>query len=144
MAQAPGLGEFETLLLLAILHLTEQKVDANGSAIRDEIQTRAERHVARGSVYITLDRLEEKGLLTSREIGGSAARGHRPKRVFKVTGRGCSHGQVRRRRRDEDAARPSGRARAFVMSARLWQIVEHRLRPGPAAGIPGFDDRRPR
>lgn len=88
MAQAPGLGEFETLLLLAILHLTEQKVDANGSAIRDEIQTRAERHVARGSVYITLDRLEEKGLLTSREISGSAARGHRPKRIFKVTGQG--------------------------------------------------------
>jgi DNA-binding PadR family transcriptional regulator len=88
MAQAPGLGEFETLLLLAILHLTEQKVDANGSAIRDEIQTRAERHVPRGSVYVTLDRLEEKGFLSSREVGGAAARGHRPKRVFKVTADG--------------------------------------------------------
>ncbi len=53
MAQAPGLGEFETLLLLAILHLTEQKVDANGSAIRDEIQTRAERHVARAARSIS-------------------------------------------------------------------------------------------
>ena len=83
-----GLGEFETLLLLAILHLSEQKVDANGSAIRDEIQTRAGRHVPRGSVYITLDRLEAKGLLHSREIGGVAARGHRPKRIFKVTADG--------------------------------------------------------
>jgi len=88
MPQAPGLGEFETLLLLAILHLTEQKVDANGSAIRDEIQTRAERHVPRGSVYVTLDRLEEKGFLSSRDISGSGARGHRPKRVFKVTAEG--------------------------------------------------------
>ena len=93
MAQAPGLGEFETLLLLAILHLTEQKVDANGSAIRDEIQTRAERHVARGSVYITLDRLEEKGLLTSREISGSPRGGtgrsgssRSPARVFARSG----------------------------------------------------------
>ena len=71
----PSLGEFETLLLLAVLHLGEQKLDAYGSAIRDEIETRARRHVPRGSIYITLDRLEEKGLLVSREGGTSAARG---------------------------------------------------------------------
>jgi PadR family transcriptional regulator PadR len=86
MAQASvPLGEFETLLLLAVLHLTEQREDAYGSSIRDEIQRRAERHVPRGSIYVTLDRLEDKGLLTSREAESSAARGHRPKRVFKVT-----------------------------------------------------------
>jgi DNA-binding PadR family transcriptional regulator len=81
----PSLGEFETLMLLAILHLGEQKQDAYGSAIREQIETRAQRHVPRGSVYITLDRLEEKGLLVSRESGTSAARGGRPRRVFKVT-----------------------------------------------------------
>ena len=79
------LGEFETLLLLAVLHLTEQKQDAYGSAIRAEIETRTGRSVSRGSIYITLDRLEEKGLLASREGGASPARGHRPKRIFKVT-----------------------------------------------------------
>ena len=72
-------------MLLAILHLGEQKQDAYGSAIREQIETRAQRHVPRGSVYITLDRLEEKGLLVSRESGTSAARGGRPRRVFKVT-----------------------------------------------------------
>jgi PadR family transcriptional regulator, regulatory protein PadR len=82
----PGvLGEFETLLLLAVLHLTEQKEEAYGSIIRDEIATRSGRAVSRGSIYVTLDRLEEKGLLASREIGATVARGHRPKRIFKAT-----------------------------------------------------------
>ena len=84
----PVLGEFETLLLLAVLHLAEQKHEAYGSAIRAEIEARTGRAVPRGSIYITLDRLEEKGLLTSREGGSSAARGHRPKRLFKVTAPG--------------------------------------------------------
>jgi DNA-binding PadR family transcriptional regulator len=79
------LGELETLLLLAILQLTEQGREAYGSLIRDEIDARADRTVPRGSIYITLDRLEEKGLLASHEGRTSAARGHRPKRVFKVT-----------------------------------------------------------
>ena len=72
-------------MLLAVLHLAEQKQDAYGSAIRDEIEARAQRHVPRGSIYVTLDRLEEKGLLVSRESGASAVRGGRPRRVFTVT-----------------------------------------------------------
>lgn len=84
-AAASLLGEFEALLLLAVLHLNERSVDAYGSAIRGEIETRAGRDVPRGSIYVTLDRLEEKGLLISREGGTSVARGHRPKRLFTVT-----------------------------------------------------------
>jgi DNA-binding PadR family transcriptional regulator len=79
------LGEFETLLLLAILHQTEQKQEAYGSAIRAEIEARTGRAVPRGSIYITLDRLEEKGLLASHEGRATAARGNRPKRIFRVT-----------------------------------------------------------
>jgi PadR family transcriptional regulator PadR len=84
----PSLGEFETLLLLAVLHLTEQRQEAYGSALREEIEARTCRAVPRGSIYITLDRLEEKGLLVSREAGASVARGNRPKRLFKVTAAG--------------------------------------------------------
>ena len=85
MPPAPTvLGEFETLLLLAVLHLTEDGRDAYGSAIREQIQTRTHRAVPRGSIYITLDRLEEKGFLVSREGSTTAARGHRPKRVFRI------------------------------------------------------------
>jgi DNA-binding PadR family transcriptional regulator len=87
MAAPPvALGEFEVLLLLAVLHLSDEGPDAAyGSAIRDEIEKRAERAVPRGSIYVTLDRLEEKGLLTSREGGTSKVREQRPKRVFKAT-----------------------------------------------------------
>ncbi|MEX2271965.1 MAG: helix-turn-helix transcriptional regulator [Vicinamibacterales bacterium] len=86
MPAAPlTLGEFETLLLLAILRLTEQGREPYGSAIRDEIEKRTARRVPRGSIYVTLDRLEDKGLLTSREGGASAIRGNRPRRLFTVT-----------------------------------------------------------
>ena len=84
-APTPILGEFETLLLLAILHLHEQKQEAYGSAIRDQIETRAQRAVPRGSIYVTLDRLEEKGLLSSREGEATVERGNRPKRLFTAT-----------------------------------------------------------
>jgi DNA-binding PadR family transcriptional regulator len=82
---SPVLGEFEALLLLAVLHLTEAGDEAYGSAIRAEIESRTSRAVPRGSIYVTLDRLEDKGLLTSRSGGASAERGHRPRRIFKVT-----------------------------------------------------------
>jgi DNA-binding PadR family transcriptional regulator len=84
MADA-AIGEFETLLLLAVLQLTEQRREAYGSVIRDEIERRTGRGVSRGSIYVTLDRLEEKRLLSSRDGGTSPARGQRPKRVFSVT-----------------------------------------------------------
>ena len=76
------LGEFEVVVLMAVLHLGS---DAYGSAIRDEIERRSGRAVARGAVYITLERLEEKGLLASTTAGSSDSRGGRPKRVFRTT-----------------------------------------------------------
>lgn len=79
------LGEFEVLLILAILHLTEAGEEPFGSSIRAELEARSGRPVARGSIYVTLDRLEDKGLLASRAGGSSSERGDRPKRVFKVT-----------------------------------------------------------
>ena len=79
------LGEFEVVVLMAVLHLGG---GAFGSAIRDEIERRSGRPVSRGSVYITLDRLEDKGLLQSRLDEPSATRGGRPKRLFRVTAAG--------------------------------------------------------
>jgi DNA-binding PadR family transcriptional regulator len=76
------LGEFEVVVLMAVLHLGE---DAFGSAIRDEIERRAVRPVSRGAVYITLERLEEKRLLASKLDGATPRRGGRPKRLFRVT-----------------------------------------------------------
>lgn len=76
------LGEFEVIVLMAVLHLEDE---AYGSAIRDEIERRTGRAVSRGAVYITLDRLEEKSLLDSTHGEASDSRGGRPKRLFRVT-----------------------------------------------------------
>jgi PadR family transcriptional regulator PadR len=76
------LGEFEVMVLMAVLHLDDGAV---GTRIRDEIALRTGRAVARGAVYVTLDRLQDKGLLTSRLDDASPERGGHPRRFFKVT-----------------------------------------------------------
>ena len=71
------LGEFEVLVLLAVLHLGEE---AYPPAVRAEIERRAQRAVARGAVYVTLDRLEAKKLLGSR-VADAAGRARRYYRI---------------------------------------------------------------
>ena len=73
------LGEFEHVVLLAILRLGDE---AYAVAIRDEILERTGRDVSRGSVYITLDRLETKGYLRSRLADPTPERGGRSKRYY--------------------------------------------------------------
>ncbi|HZO57313.1 MAG TPA: helix-turn-helix transcriptional regulator, partial [Bryobacteraceae bacterium] len=63
MALTVSLGEFEQLILLAILRLGDQ---AYGVTIRAEIAERAGRTAAPGALYTALDRLEDKGLVKSR------------------------------------------------------------------------------
>jgi PadR family transcriptional regulator, regulatory protein PadR len=85
MSQTTGLGELEVLLLLAVLHLVEHGEESYGSAIKREVEARTSRSMPRGSIYVTLDRLEAKGLLTSGEGRSTRRRGDRPKRLFTVT-----------------------------------------------------------
>ena len=75
------LGEFEVVVLMAVLRLA---TGANGSAVRHEIEQRIGRTVSRGSVYVTLDRLEEKGLLASRVEEAPNVRGG-VRRLFLAT-----------------------------------------------------------
>jgi PadR family transcriptional regulator, regulatory protein PadR len=84
-AGAAPLGDFEVLVLLAVLRLAGRDEAAYGSTIRDELAGRARRPFARGAVYITLDRLEDKGLLSSRLGAPTGARDGRPRRLFKTT-----------------------------------------------------------
>ena len=81
------LGEFEVVILLAVLRTEPQ---AFGSAIRDEIELRSGQAPARGSVYVTLDRLEKKGCLRSSVGEATADRGGRPRRFYRVTARGLA------------------------------------------------------
>jgi DNA-binding PadR family transcriptional regulator len=80
-----ALGEFETVVLLAVLHLG---TTAYGTSIRDEIERRSGRAPSRGAVYITLDRLEDKGFLRSSLGDAVPERGGRPRRFYRVSARG--------------------------------------------------------
>jgi len=85
MKTAPLLGEFEQIVLLAILRLDD---DAYGVTIRDEIAARTDRDPSPGALYTTLDRMDEKGLVTSRFGQPTPERGGRAKRYFRVTAKG--------------------------------------------------------
>ena len=85
MSDAPVLGEFEHVVLLAILRLG---ASAYGVTIRTEIQERTGREPAPGALYTTIDRLEDKGLLTSRLGDPTPQRGGRAKRYVKVSAQG--------------------------------------------------------
>jgi PadR family transcriptional regulator PadR len=79
------LGEFEQMVLLAILQL---KDTAYALSILGELDQRAGRSVSRGTLYKTLERLETKGFLQWSAEDGSPERGGHPRRHFTVTGRG--------------------------------------------------------
>jgi DNA-binding PadR family transcriptional regulator len=86
MGKGEFLGEFEQLVLLALLRLGDH---AYGMIVRREIEDRAGRDVSIGAVYATLDRLEEKGLVRSHTDEATDIRGGRPKKCFRITGAGA-------------------------------------------------------
>ncbi len=79
------LGGFELQVLLAVMRLGD---DAYGVPIADAIEEASGREINPGSIYITLDRLEEKGLVTSRVGESTPERGGRAKTYFRTTGKG--------------------------------------------------------
>ena len=81
------LGEFEHIVLLALLRLEDR---AYGVSVRQEIEFRIDREVSIGAVYATLDRLEAKGYVKSSHGDPTPERGGRSKRFFRVTGKGLA------------------------------------------------------
>ncbi|HLK63666.1 MAG TPA: helix-turn-helix transcriptional regulator [Bryobacteraceae bacterium] len=86
MPKGEVLGEFEHLVLLAVLRLGS---DAYGMRVRREIAERTGRDVSIGAVYATLERLEQKGLVSSILNDPTPERGGRAKRSFQLTGDGA-------------------------------------------------------
>jgi DNA-binding PadR family transcriptional regulator len=76
------LGELEQLILLAVLQCGD---DAYGVTVQEELARHTKRRIASGAIYMTLDRLEKKGLLVSRLSEPIAERGGRAKRCYKPT-----------------------------------------------------------
>jgi DNA-binding PadR family transcriptional regulator len=86
MRAAPiALGEFEQMVLLAVLCVEQQNEDAYGVTVHAELETRTDRQSTRAAVYMTLDRLEKKGLLRSTLSEPMAVRGGRARRCYTVT-----------------------------------------------------------
>jgi PadR family transcriptional regulator, regulatory protein PadR len=86
MAKGDNLGEFEQLILTALMLLGE---NAYGMTTHEKVEELAEgRSISLGSVYTTLDRLEQKGYATSSFSDPTPERGGRAKRFFKITGSG--------------------------------------------------------
>ena len=102
-----NLGEFEHIVLLAILRLGDE---AYAIPIRQEIEERTGRSVARGALYTALERLEGQHCLRSRMSQPLPARGGRSRRYFTVTPAGLA------------AIRESRRT-----LLRLWHGLEGRL-----------------
>jgi DNA-binding PadR family transcriptional regulator len=87
MGHRDYLGEFEHIVLLALLRLNDE---AYGVTVRREIEGRTGREVSIGAVYATLDRLEAKDYVQSAMGDRTPQRGGRAKRLFHVTGKGVS------------------------------------------------------
>src|SRR4030095_472917 len=82
---AEHLGIFEQAVLLALVRpRTELGRAGYGPAILTAVPHLLERTIWAGAVYATLDRLEEKGLVSSRVAEGSAVRGGRPRRHYAI------------------------------------------------------------
>jgi DNA-binding PadR family transcriptional regulator len=105
MPRGEYLGEFEQVVLLALARLKDQ---AYGMAIRQEIADRTGRDVGIGSIYSALDRLEEKGHISSTLGDPTPKRGGRAKRYYRLERSGFS---ALKRMRE--------------MYARLWDGLVH-------------------
>jgi len=106
------LGEFEHLLLLAVLRLGSA---AHGVDIARELEERAGRRVSRGALYTSLDRLETKGLLRWKLVAGTPARDGIARRLYTVTPAGLT------------ALRASRE-----MLRRMWQGLDSVLKERPS------------
>lgn len=109
MTDRSYLGEFEQIVLLAVLHLDEE---GYGMTVRRLIEERAGRSASAGAVYATLDRLEEKGYVRSWEGTPTPERGGRARRHFGLTPEGSR-----------------ALARTREMMQRMWEGAELDARP---------------
>ena len=85
-AGTPVMNEIDELVLLAIAQLGD---DAYGVTIRREIADRSGRKVSMAGVYVSLERLEDKGLVESSISAPLQERGGRARKMYDVTGAGA-------------------------------------------------------
>ena len=104
-AVSQNLGEFEQLVLFAVLKLKDA---AYGAAIRSEIEDQTGRSINSGAVYITLERLENRGLVASHWGEPTGERGGRRRRYYELKPEGAEtlHRSYRQLQRIADQVLP--------------------------------------
>src|SRR5439155_4508322 len=99
-----SVGQFGQLVLTAILSLRDE---AYGVTIHEKaIQLAAPKNISLGAVYVTLDRLEDKGLIASWLSDPTPERGGRAKRCYRLEALG------------ERALQESA-----VTAKRIWDVI---------------------
>jgi PadR family transcriptional regulator, regulatory protein PadR len=81
MAKTESCGQFEQLVLTAVTSLEN---NAYGVTIHKKVEELSPKSVTLGAIYVTLDRLEDKGFLSSWLTEPTAERGGRAKRCYKI------------------------------------------------------------
>ena len=79
------IGAFEQQILFALMHLG---ADAYGLTIREQIEARTGRPISAGALYTALDRLEKRGMVSSRLGDPTPQRGGKRKRLYTVESAG--------------------------------------------------------
>lgn len=78
-------GGFEEIVLLALVRLGS---NAYGVTIRQTVADAMQKEISIGAIYTTLDRLEQKGFISSRQGDPTSERGGRAKKYFQIEGAG--------------------------------------------------------
>jgi PadR family transcriptional regulator PadR len=86
MAMARALGEFEQLILFAVIELDD---DAYGASIGRSIERRTGRQVSAGAIYTALDRLATRGLVAVQEGEPTPVRGGRRRKLYRIRPEGA-------------------------------------------------------
>ena len=87
MAPTENLGALQQQVMLATVRLGD---DAYGASIQQSLGDVTGRAVTIATVYVTMERLEQRGLVRSRMGDATPVRGGKPKRIYSVTKTGIS------------------------------------------------------
>ena len=109
MTASASLGALELTVLLSVARLGE---DAYGLSVRRDVSARTRRDYSVGAIYTTLQRLEDKGFVSSRTTDPLPVRGGRARRHYEMTAAG--------RRALRDAQR---------ITASIWDAFGPPIRP---------------
>ncbi len=116
MKLTESLGPFEFMLLTAVKVLQD---DAYGMQIYSEVCRMADREMNLGSVYVTLDRLQRKGYVSSKVANGGPDRGEKPRRFYSLEAAG--------RQALREAAETATRVTDTYWSFENWKILRKKM-----------------